>query len=319
MKKLLIGLVAVAAILMQSCMPTQSVSQTTYTPPQPKVVNLALVKDAPSNRFVNLDYGIRLNVKDDRANYNILKKYDASTTSTPKVNVDPDVNSFVSESMRRYMRTMGFNLDADVSTDYMMQVTITEFNISYLSGMGWSGTVKMDVEVYDQNRKLVYPNVSVTGRANKSGSSSDWSLASIAMNSAYSNALEDIDWDRIAFFLKSTNPNKQVTGDGSTALEKSVIRWYITSKPQGADVYWRIVSSTPDVKNTNQNFLGSTPYESTETLDIKGLKMNNAGNVQIEVSVEKDGYVTQKKRFNLEQVIDQKEISTKFNLVKEED
>ena len=319
MKKLLIGLVAVAAILMQSCMSTQSVSQTTYTPPQPKVVNLALVKDAPSNRFVNLDYGIRLNVKDDRANYNILKKYDASTTSTPKVNVDPDVNSFVSESMRRYMRTMGFNLDADVSTDYMMQVTITEFNISYLSGMGWSGTVKMDVEVYDQNRKLVYPNVSVTGRANKSGSSSDWSLASIAMNSAYNNALEDIDWDRIAFFLKSTNPNKQVAGDGSTALEKSVIRWYITSKPQGADVYWRVVSSTPDVKNTNQNFLGSTPYESTETLDIKGLKMNNAGNVQIEVSVEKDGYVTQKKRFNLEQVIDQKEISTKFNLVKEED
>ena len=47
--------------------------------------------------------------------------------------------------------------------------------------------------------------------------------------------------------------------------------------------------------------------------------MNNAGNVQIEVSVEKDGYVTQKKRFNLEQVIDQKEISTKFNLVKEEE
>ena len=103
------------------------------------------------------------------------------------------------------------------------------------------------------------------------------------------------------------------------SLKHSVIRWYITSKPLGADVYWRVVSSTPDVKNTSQNFLGSTPYESTETLDIKGLKMNNAGNVQIEVSIEKDGYVTQKKRFNLEQVIDQKEISTKFNLVKEDE
>ena len=215
------------------------------------------------------------------------------------------------------MRTMGFNLDADVSTDYMMQVSITDFNISYLSGTGWSGTVKLNVEVYDQNRNLVYPNVPFIGRANKTGNSSDYILASSVMNTAYVNALEDIDWDRIAFFLQSTNPNKQVTGDGSTALEKFVIRWYITSKPQGADVYWRDVSSTPDVKNTNQNFLGSTPYESTETLDIKGLKMNNAGNVQIEVSIEKDGYVTQNKRFNLEQVIDQKEISTKFNLVKE--
>ena len=314
-KLLVIGVVCV---LVQSCKSSQSATQTSVLS-QTKEINLALIKDAPVNRFTKMDYGIRLNVKDNRANYNILRKYDASATSTPRVTVNPDVESFVSESMRRYMRTMGFNLDADVSTDYMMQVSITDFNISYLSGTGWSGTVKLNVEVYDQNRNLVYPNVPFTGRANKMGNSSDYTLASSVMNIAYSYALEDIDWDRIAFFLQSTNPNKQVTGDGSTALEKSVIRWYITSKPQGADVYWRVVSSTPDVKNTNQNFLGSTPYESTETLDIKGLKMNNAGNVQIEVSIEKDGYVTQNKRFNLEQVIDQKEISTKFNLVKEDE
>ena len=314
-------MILLIALLMQSCLPTQQTTTTKYTPepPKPKVVNLALIKDAPSNVFLDLDYGVRISVNDERATENILKKYDASTTTKPNLNVEPDVNSFVSESMRQYMRTMGFKLDANVSTDYMMQVTITEFNVSYLSGLGWSGMVKMNVEVYDHNRKLVYPNVPISGRANKSGSSTDWSLASVAINTAYVKALEDIDWDRIAFFLHGSNPDKKVTGDGTTALEKSVIRWYITSKPQGADVYWRVVSSTPDVKNTNQNFLGSTPYESTETLDIKGLKMNNAGNVQIEVSVEKDGYVTQKKRFNLEQVIDQKEISTKFNLVKEEE
>lgn len=112
--------------------------------------------------------------------------------------------------------------------------------------------------------------------------------------------------------------NKQVTGEGNTALESTVIRWYVESSPKGADVYWRVVSSTPQVKNTNQNFLGSTPYESTETFDIKGLTYNNSGNVQIEISCEKNGYITQKKRFNLRQVIDQKEISTKINLVKDE-
>ena len=35
------------------------------------------------------------------------------------------------------------------------------------------------------------------------------------------------------------------------------------------------------------------------------------------VTCEKAGYITQKKRFNILQAIDQKEISTKFNLVKE--
>ncbi len=64
--------------------------------------------------------------------------------------------------------------------------------------------------------------------------------------------------------------------------------------------------------------MGSTPYETTETFDVKGLTFNNSGNVQIEVVCEKPGYIAQKKRFNLRQAIEQKEISTKFNLVKEE-
>lgn len=77
------------------------------------------------------------------------------------------------------------------------------------------------------------------------------------------------------------------------------------------------MSSTPDVKNTNSNYVGSTPYESTESFDIKGLTYNNSDNVQIEVTCERPDYLPQKKRFNLRQVIDQKEISAQFNLVKE--
>lgn len=143
------------------------------------------------------------------------------------------------------------------------------------------------------------------------------------MNTAYSNALANIDWDKVAFFLQraksaSQEKNKQVTGEGDTALEHTVIRWYIDSTPRGADVQWRLISSTPDVKNTNQVYIGTTPYESTETFDIKGLTFNNSGDVQIEISCEKPGYITQKKRFNLRQAIEQKEISTKFNLIEEE-
>ncbi len=99
---------------------------------------------------------------------------------------------------------------------------------------------------------------------------------------------------------------------------KSVIRFYIDSSPQGADVYWRVISSAVDVKNTNQNYLGTTPYESTETLDIKGLTADNLGEVQIEITCEKRGYIVQKKRFNLLEVVDQKEVSVKMNMVKDE-
>lgn len=318
MKRYLILLLSLICFLFIGCGP----AKVTTSKPTPITINLSTEEPQP-NRFVGLDYGIRLNVVDGRATDRILKKHDSYATSLPSTNVYPDVMSFVPESIRRYMRTMGFNLDADIATDYMLTLTVKEFNISYLSGIGWSGQVHLNVEVHDHNRVMVYPSVLAVGRSEGSGSGHDSVAATHVMNKAYANALKDIDWDRIAYFLtKSSSPkleqNKAVTGEGNTALESTVIRWYIDSTPKGADVSVRVVSSTPDVLNTNANYVGSTPYETTETFDIKGLTYNNSGNVQIEVVCEKAGYVTQKKRFNLRQAIDQKEISTKFNLVKEE-
>ena len=135
---------------------------------------------------------------------------------------------------------MGFNLDVDISTDYMLTMVLKEFNVSYLSGIGWSATVQFNVEAADKNRTLVYPNVLVAGRANRYGSANDFSLASQTLNEAYANALRDMDWDRIAFFLKKASSpeleaNKQVDGDGNTALESTVIRWFVESSPRGAE------------------------------------------------------------------------------------
>ncbi len=291
-------------------------------PVQPKMISLELVKEAPANKYVNLDYGIRLSVKDERADKHMIQIYDASYSADYRV--DPEVKDFVDESLRKYTRTMGFALEADVSTDYLLQIAVKEFHVDYLSGKGWTGTVILDVEIYDHDRKIVYPRTSATGRfSNSGGAPSNFSAASRVVNEAYARALEEIDWDRVAFFLhRSSSPkneaNKQVTGEGNTALEHLTIHWAINSRPQGADCSWRIKSSTPNVKNQNERYLSATPYESTETFDIKGLTYNNAGNVQVEVKCTKAGYYEQKKVFDMLSVIDEKEISAMFILVKEE-
>lgn len=85
----------------------------------------------------------------------------------------------------------------------------------------------------------------------------------VCLIEAYVDAFNKIDWEAIAQQLKKgrtakDEANKQVDGSGNTALESTVIRWFIGSRPQGADVSWRVVSSTPDVKNTNSNYVGST-------------------------------------------------------------
>lgn len=320
MKKLLF--VFAFAVLLTACGTTRRVNS--VEKPNPINLTLKFTREPRENSFINLDYGIRLQTYDVRSKKDIILRYDANPIFTPTTTTYPSIEEFMQESGKRYMKTLGFTINSDIETDYLLTVKLSELNLSYISGTGWVSNVTMSVDVTDQDRKMVYPNVSVSGRYSQPGSSNDYAAANTAVNEAYTRAMEDIDWPRIAYFLKKSDraadeKNKKVTGAGNTALESTVINWYIESSPKGADVNWRVVSSTPDVKNTNSKYLGSTPYEATETFDIIGLTYNNSGNVQIEVTCEKNGYVTQKKRFNLRSVIDQKEVSTKFNLVKEEE
>ena len=96
------------------------------------------------------------------------------------------------------------------------------------------------------------------------------------------------------------------------------IHWSIDSRPQGADIYWRVVSSTPEVKSQNFKYLEVTPYETIENLSITGLTIENASDVQIVVKCEKDGYYSQSKRFAVSSLLEEKELNIFFKLVKEE-
>ena len=324
MKQHNIFIIIALTIIATSCSSSRKVVVNNNPQPQVHTINLALVDNPQADKYANLEYGIRLNVQDSRSDKRLVQVYDAAATSKPIVNSYPTIPSFIPEGMRRYMRTMGFNMDADVATDYLMQVNVKEFHTDWLSGLGWNGTVIMDVKIFDHNRSLVYPTTEVAGRASIYGSAQSISLAQEAINKAFANALADIDWDRVAFFLHRSNDpnsegNKQVRGEGNTALEHLVVHFDVNSRPQGADVEWRIISKTPAVKNTNYKYLYTTPYESTEPLGINGLTFNNSGLVQIEIKVSKNGYYPQIKKYDVRSLIDDKEVSGKFSLVKEDE
>lgn len=105
---------------------------------------------------------------------------------------------------------------------------------------------------------------------------------------------------------------------GQTSLERTIVRWFFESEPKGARIFWRVVSSIPEeVKNSNELYLGTTPYEETRSFNIIGLTEENARDVQIEIKVKRNGYMDQVKRFNVRQAIDQQEISSFFDLVKD--
>ena len=107
---------------------------------------------------------------------------------------------------------------------------------------------------------------------------------------------------------------------GQTALERTTLRWYFDSDPRGARIYWRVISSIPSiVKNTNETYLMTTPFEETRSFNILGLTYENSRDVQIEIKVSKKGYEDQVKRFNVRQAIDQQEIRGFFEMVEKEE
>lgn len=131
---------------------------------------------------------------------------------------------------------------------------------------------------------------------------------------ALSNFRKDIERDA-QFITEKLNENIQRPND--TDFEQTIIRWDVQSRPQGADVFWRVVSKTPEVKSTNNKYLQTTPYEATKSLGLKGVTYENSGNVCIILRCEKEGYLPQEKEYNVRMILDQEEISALFRLVKE--
>lgn len=260
---------------------------------------------------------VRSEVNDDASIYDDSNLPATYRKILPIYSFTPSTRAFAEEATAYYMQKMHF--DMSPSADYTLYVDVKKFKMQWIDKKNGECVVQLLYRLTNEAGENVVPSSTASATIRLANAEN----FGAGLGRAYAEALRKINWDRIADCLRvaktaKQEKNAQVNGAGDTALEHTVIRWFIQSSPQGADVSWRVVSSTPDVSNTNSNFVGTTPYESTEAFDIRGLTYNNSGNVQIEVTCERSGYLTQRKRFNLRQAIDQKEISAKFNLIKED-
>lgn len=323
MKALKISMAVLCATLFASC----GTAKKTVKQPEVQTIPVHLVcTAAPDTHYRNLTHGLEIFVSSDATERAIFDTSELPSASREyianywRISVDPPIKEFVANSMALYARSSGIEVGGNVNTDFRLRVSVRSFKITLGANTGGRGVVELEYTLTNPDNETLLRQT-VRGRYVAPSVNTD---AATILDRAFTDALKAMNWDGIAGYLGTPRhaeqqPTTQVKGDGNTALEHTIIRWNVESRPAGADVYWRVVSSTPEVKNTNASYLGTTPYESTESFDIRGLSYENAGNIQIEIKCERPGYLPQTRRFNLRQVIDQKEISTKFNLVKDED
>lgn len=295
-KLIIIALAIVSAVAFTSC-GAQKNAQKNF------LGNLQVTtKRAPLQTFYDLNKGVQITVVPTNPAEE-MTKYVHHLSGRPMF-TQPTVN---------YVRSMGFK-EMSPSTDYRLFITIKQADLD-----GWNGKCYMDLDVSLKD----FRGKEVFSQGNISATAQDMMYLPNGLTEAYTQALERVDWSRIASFLRiedlpKDEPNKQVQGLGDTALEQIIIRWDVQSRPQGADIFWRVVSKTPEVKSTNNKYLQTTPYEATKALDIRGLTYQTSGNVRIILRCEKEGYLPQEKEYDVRMVLDQEEISAFFRLVKEE-
>ena len=299
MKKtiIILALAIVTAFALSSCGVQQKMHMAQF--------NSISIQSAPVQNFYDLNRGLEVKV---------LPTQPARDNSGYTYHMSG--KSFYFAPTVQYVRSMGFS-EMSYNTDYKLFITINQADVDGFIG---GANVVLEVSLQDEKGKEVFSqkNVSGTGK-----SMSIRTMSHFGLDEAYTRALEQINWNRIASFLRTEQlakdePQKQVEGLGTTALEQTIIRWDVQSRPQGADIFWRVVSKTPEVKSTNNKYLQTTPYEATKALDIKGLTYQTSGNVRIILRCEKDGYLPQEKEFDVRMVLDQEEISAFFRLVKDE-
>ena len=308
MKKVLLisAIVVISAISLSSCTVTYTSSPTANITPN----SLNFTRE-PTQKFYELNYGLETKTIPTTP----------AIDKSKKIKHLSDKNLFYAPTIQ-YARIMGLK-EKSPKTDYKLNITINRADIDRKDENAW---IDLNVSLEDATGKEVYSQVVNTSHKKEFGFVMagqtivlDMGISS-PLDEAYTKALEQINWDRIASYLKieEVKSSQKVQGYGDTELEQTIIRWDIQSRPQGADIFWRVVSKTPEVKSTNNKYLMTTPYEATKAIDIKGLTYQTSSNVRIIIRCEKDGYMPQEKEFDVRVILDQEEISAFFRLVKEE-
>ena len=302
MKKRILIVTLVIVTWLVGCQSQEQISRRFYADFNPK-----FSLKAPRQKY-QLDRGLEVHVLPTQPQEEI--SYD-SKQSCPTYHFSG--REFFSKPTVDYIRSMGF-VEMFPSSDYHLNITVNQADLTNTGGI-FESEIIISVLLKDANGTDVFSQ-----RQLFSTEKTPYHGAFVV---AYNKVLEQINWNRIASFLRTeqlpqNEPQNQVQGLGNTALEQTIIRWDVQSRPQGADIFWRVVSTTPDVKSTNNKYLQTTPYEATKALDIRGLTYQTSGNVRIILRCEKDGYMPQEKEFDVRMVLDQEEISAFFRLVKEE-
>jgi hypothetical protein len=134
-----------------------------------------------------------------------------------------------------------------------MNVVIQQFEINYLSGNGWTGTVKMTFTLVGSGQ---YEQYSYTSRGfNKmSGDSKNFNEAAEVINNAFFECLNKVDWNTVAGYSKQTLTGGNITQATTQSMQDISINAV-------SDIDEDIPMTNQENRNTFAVIIGNENYQ----------------------------------------------------------
>ena len=160
-------------------------------------IRLALTGDMPPNQYSNYKPGVQLNIRSTLRNAdNIMNRYDANPVFPPVLTPSPDIETFTTNSIKNYLEKTGYTVNTS-STCPVLNILIQQYEINFLSGNGWTGTVKMTFGLVGSGQYELYSYTS-RGFYKIAGDPKNFKEAAEVINRAFFESLNKVDWSAVA-------------------------------------------------------------------------------------------------------------------------
>jgi hypothetical protein len=125
---------------------------------------------------------------------NLLKHYDADPFEKPVILTSDDLRTEISGSLEKYLSKTG--ISSDDASENRINLKVELCAINYLFGKGWTSTVKLNLQVNVHNSEVWYGIVG--GYSEEGGGEKDINLAGKALNNAFFDAFDSVNWEQLA-------------------------------------------------------------------------------------------------------------------------
>lgn len=207
----------------------------------------------PESPPVNL--ALKINVK---THENLLKRYDANPIFSPVLKPVPSVNSFLDAEIKNYLMAKGLNINSQ--SPYILHVLVDQFEVNYLSGSGWTGSVKIDANLTYQKQQLF--SQSTMGFQKIKSHYSQYEKVSEAITKAFLESLDAVNWQGFGMKLQEDPQKVEISNKPITQKkqEEPIIKTK-TEYGKLADIDQRIPFGSRARNKTFAVVIGNEKYD----------------------------------------------------------